>query len=145
MCECLTTMCRRIWRFAESKSDNVMAYLQKSTVPKHWFYPTIITQGQMPTTDLVYTFSCTVSFRAGLCITELWAMWGRFNMIEKVMSLVWQASPFVPKGSLSGHIPEEIAKLADILGHSSIDTTRIYIMTTGTEHRRKIERLGLVV
>jgi len=31
------------------------------------------------------------------------------------------------------------------LGHSSIDTTRIYIMTTGTEHRRKIERLGLVV
>lgn len=66
-------------------------------------------------------------------------------MIEKVMSLVWQASPFVPKGSLSGHIPEEIAKLADILGHSSIDTTRIYIMTTGTEHRRKIERLGLVV
>lgn len=27
----------------------------------------------------------------------------------------------------------------------SIDTTRIYIMTTGTEHRRKIERLGLVV
>ena len=42
-------------------------------------------------------------------------------------------------------IEKEIAKLADILGHSSIDTTRIYIMTTGTERRRKIERLGLVV
>ena len=42
-------------------------------------------------------------------------------------------------------IEKDIAKLADILGHSSIDTTRIYIMTTGTEHRRKIERLGLVV
>ena len=42
-------------------------------------------------------------------------------------------------------IEKEIAKLADILGHSSIDTTRIYIMTAGTEHRRKIERLGLVV
>ena len=27
----------------------------------------------------------------------------------------------------------------------SIDTTRIYIMTTGMEHRRKIERLGLVL
>ena len=39
----------------------------------------------------------------------------------------------------------DIAKLADILGHSSINTTRIYIMTTGTEHRRRIERLGLVV
>ncbi|MGN1112566.1 MAG: tyrosine-type recombinase/integrase [Acutalibacteraceae bacterium] len=42
-------------------------------------------------------------------------------------------------------IEKDIAKLADILGHSSIDTTRIYIMTTGTEHRRKLDRLGLVV
>jgi len=42
-------------------------------------------------------------------------------------------------------IEKDIAKLADILGHSSIDTTRIYIMSTGTEHRRKIERLGLVI
>ena len=42
-------------------------------------------------------------------------------------------------------IEKDIAKLADILGHSSIDTTRIYIMSTGIEHRRKIERLGLVV
>ena len=42
-------------------------------------------------------------------------------------------------------IEKDIAKLADILGHSSINTTRIYIMTTGTEHRRKIEKLGLVV
>ena len=42
-------------------------------------------------------------------------------------------------------IEKDIAKLADILGHSSVDTTRIYIMTSGTEHRRKLERLGLVV
>lgn len=42
-------------------------------------------------------------------------------------------------------IEKDIAKLADILGHSSINTTRIYIMSTGQEHRRKIERLGLVV
>ena len=42
-------------------------------------------------------------------------------------------------------IEKDIAKLADILGHSSIDTTRIYIMSTGTEHRKKIELLGLVV
>lgn len=42
-------------------------------------------------------------------------------------------------------IEKDIAKLADILGHSSIDTTRIYIMTTGTEQRRKIERLGLLL
>lgn len=42
-------------------------------------------------------------------------------------------------------IEKDIAKLADILGHSSINTTRIYIMSTGIEHRRKIERLGLIV
>lgn len=42
-------------------------------------------------------------------------------------------------------IEKDIAKLADILGHSSINTTRIYIMTTGTEHRKKIESLGLIV
>ena len=42
-------------------------------------------------------------------------------------------------------IEKDIAKLADILGHSSINTTRIYIMTTGQEHRQKIERLGLVI
>ena len=41
-------------------------------------------------------------------------------------------------------IEKDIAKLADILGHGSIETTRIYIMTTGNEHRRKIEKLGLV-
>lgn len=40
---------------------------------------------------------------------------------------------------------KDIAKLADILGHSSINTTRIYIVSTGIEHRRKIEQLGLVV
>lgn len=41
-------------------------------------------------------------------------------------------------------IEKDIAKLADILGHGNIETTRIYIMTTGSEHRQKIERLGLV-
>ncbi len=41
-------------------------------------------------------------------------------------------------------IERDIAKLADILGHSSIDTTRIYIMTTGIEHRKQMEQMGLV-
>ena len=42
-------------------------------------------------------------------------------------------------------IEKDIAKLADILGHSSIDTTRIYIITTGNEHRRRMERMRLIV
>lgn len=42
-------------------------------------------------------------------------------------------------------IEKDIAKLADILGHSSIDTTRIYIVSTGNEHRRRMENMRLVV
>ena len=42
-------------------------------------------------------------------------------------------------------IEKDIAKLADILGHSSINTTRIYIISTGTEHQRKMESMRLIV
>ena len=41
-------------------------------------------------------------------------------------------------------LEKDIAKLADILGHSSVDTTRIYIISTGEEHRRQMERMRLV-
>lgn len=42
-------------------------------------------------------------------------------------------------------IEKDIAKLADILGHSSINTTRIYIITTGNEHRQRMESMRLIV
>ncbi len=42
-------------------------------------------------------------------------------------------------------IEKDIAKLADILGHSSINTTRIYIISSGTEHRRKLENMRLII
>lgn len=42
-------------------------------------------------------------------------------------------------------IEKDIAKLADILGHASINTTRIYIVTTGAEHRRKMEHMRLII
>lgn len=42
-------------------------------------------------------------------------------------------------------LEKDIAQLADILGHASINTTRIYIMTTGTEHMRKMEHMRLIV
>jgi len=41
-------------------------------------------------------------------------------------------------------VEKDIMKLADILGHSSIETTRIYIMSTGEEHAKQISCLGLV-
>ena len=39
---------------------------------------------------------------------------------------------------------KDIARLADVLGHSSIETTRIYLLTSGEEHRRQLEHLRLV-
>lgn len=42
-------------------------------------------------------------------------------------------------------IEKDIVKLADILGHSNINTTRIYVVTTGTEHKRKMENMHLVL
>ena len=42
-------------------------------------------------------------------------------------------------------IEKDIAKLADILGHSSINTTRIYIISTGNEHRRQMEHMHLIL
>lgn len=42
-------------------------------------------------------------------------------------------------------LDKDIAKLADILGHSSINTTRIYIITTGAEHKRKMENMRLII
>ncbi len=42
-------------------------------------------------------------------------------------------------------IEKDIVKLADILGHSSINTTRIYIVSTGAEHRRRMENMHLIL
>lgn len=41
------------------------------------------------------------------------------------------------------NVAKDIARLADVLGHSSINTTRIYISTSGSLHSRIMEGLGL--
>lgn len=41
-------------------------------------------------------------------------------------------------------LQKDVVRLADILGHSSVDTTRIYTMETGEIHRRQIQQLGLL-
>lgn len=39
----------------------------------------------------------------------------------------------------------DVARLADVLGHSSIETTRIYLISTGVEHAQTLERMQLVL
>lgn len=42
-------------------------------------------------------------------------------------------------------IEKDIVRLADILGHSNVNTTRIYIMSTGEEHCRKLQNMRLII
>lgn len=41
-------------------------------------------------------------------------------------------------------LQKDIVRLADILGHSNIETTRIYTMESGTEHIKQLQKLGLL-
>ena len=43
------------------------------------------------------------------------------------------------------HIEKDLSRLADLLGHSNVTTTRIYTMESGLEHAKQVERMGLVV
>lgn len=43
------------------------------------------------------------------------------------------------------HMEKDLSRLADLLGHSNVTTTRIYIMESGLEHAKQVERMGLVV
>ena len=42
-------------------------------------------------------------------------------------------------------LAKDIVRLADILGHASVNTTRIYTMDSGVVHRRQLERMKLVI
>ena len=88
-------------------------------------------------------------------VTESGKPWDRSNIWREMKALCREAG--VSAGKVFPHnlrhlfartyynMKKDIAKLADILGHSSINTTRIYIISTGREHQRQIGRLGLVL
>ena len=42
------------------------------------------------------------------------------------------------------NLKKDIARLADLLGHSSMDTTRIYTMSSGREFKRYFDQMDLV-
>ena len=78
------------------------------------------------------------------------------NRIWREMKLLCAAADVMP-GKVFPHnlrhlfartfyaIEKDIAKLADILGHASINTTRIYMITTGQEHKRKMQQMRLIL
>lgn len=77
--------------------------------------------------------------------SRVWAMMKR--LCEKASVLATKVFPHNLRKLFARtfySVEKDIAKLADILGHSSINTTRIYIISTGREHRKKIEQLGLL-
>lgn len=42
-------------------------------------------------------------------------------------------------------LQKDIVRLADILGHSSVETTRLYTKESGTEHIKQLQKLGLLI
>lgn len=42
-------------------------------------------------------------------------------------------------------LEKDLSRLADILGHTNVSTTRIYTVESGAAHRRQMERMGLVI
>ena len=80
---------------------------------------------------------------------------------KNVMKPMWDGQQFAPRlilplsltadhrvidGALATRFNVYLAQLlADLLGHASIETTRIYIMESGAEHKRQVERLGLIL
>ena len=50
-----------------------------------------------------------------------------------------------PDAELVAQGPLDKLRLADVLGHSSIETTRIYLTTSGAEHAQQLNRLGLIL
>lgn len=79
-----------------------------------------------------------------------WNYFGTQNTYTKWndwLAGTWNASDLTTSNLNSTFyaIGKDLAQLADVLAHSSVNTTRIYIMSTGEEHRRRIERMGLVI
>ena len=42
-------------------------------------------------------------------------------------------------------LEKDLSRLADLLGHSNVSTTRIYTMETGAKHAKQLDRMGLVL
>ena len=72
---------------------------------------------------------------------EMKALCGRAGVAE---TKVFPHNLRHPFAALFYRATRDIVKLADVLGHSSVETTRIYLMSNGQEHVRQLDRLGLV-
>ena len=105
---------------------------------------------------LLKQYICRKKIQTGpVFVTKSGKIWDRSNIWREMKALCQEAG--VHPGKVFPHnlrhlfartyynMKKDIAKLADILGHSSINTTRIYIVSTGNEHRKQIECLGLVL
>ena len=66
---------------------------------------------------------------------------------EEVAAALSVTRQAVSKWETGAAVPdlETLARLADILGHTNVSTTRIYTVESGAAHRRQMERMGLVI
>ena len=82
----------------------------------------------------------------GLCRRQIWAELKQLSRLAGVApSKVFPHNLRHLFATTFYRACRDIARLADLLGHASTETTRIYLVTTGVEQARQLDRLGLVV
>ncbi len=155
LCLVMQTICSTGIRVSELQYFTVEA-VRRSEITIHCKSKTrtILVPGQLK--KLLLKFAEKLRIRAGaIFVTRTGRPLNRSNIWAQMKRLCQKAG--VKPSKVFPHnlrklfaktfyaMEKDIAKLADILGHSSVNTTRIYIMTTGKEHRRKIENLGLIL
>ena len=86
--------------------------------------------------------------RTGACLSRqrIWSIMKQIGRAAGVpLSKVFPHNLRHIFATLFYHASKDIVQLADVLGHSSINTTRIYLMSSGREHARRVDQLGLIL
>ena len=76
-------------------------------------------------------------------------IWREMKKIAKIAKVCWEkVFPHNLRHLFAREfyiIRKDIVQLADVLGHSNINTTRIYMISTGREHRRTLQKMHLII
>lgn len=155
LCLILQTICGTGIRISELKFITVEA-VRKGTVEVSCKGKTRVIFIVKPLKKKLLRYAADRHIKAGtIFITKSGKAVNRTNVWREMKALCKQAN--VNSDKVFPHnlrhlfartfyrLEKDIAKLADILGHSSINTTRIYIISTGCEHLKRMENMRLVV
>lgn len=150
----IQTICSTGIRVSELKFITVEAIKNgKADIKMKGKHRTVLIPSKMRKMLLIYAKRSQI-IRGSIFVTSRGNPFDRSNIWKKMKEVSEAAQ--IPSGKVFPHnlrhlfarefyrIQMDIAKLADILGHSNINTTRIYIVSTGEEHKRVLEKMQLI-